>query len=889
MAVINLGLLIKDAAAAESVADTDLIGIVDPVTGVLKKATKSQVDTGGGGGGGVFYGDVDDLSASSNRSGFPVDTQGVLVEIDALPGGASVDNIFYYDSPTAGKYLKLIINGPVRASNCGIKAANTASANATALQAAVDHAGVREIVFDEPGGADIQLTGTVTVPATKVLSFKNGNRITGTCTLSGGIINADKTQQIFATTVTVVPSGSTSGFFSVKWYGAVGNDVADDTVPMQKSIDACIASAKIGVVRIPYGQYMISKGLLVRRSTGPGQPGLFVTLSIIGEVYAYDVGSIGASSAIRCTHTDNFCIGIQKGKGCTVENLAINGRNNINFNSNYGDLISPSAVWVINGCRDNQYSPYAGIVIDPFGDNTVVSGDQYPGFTDMYTEVSNAGSTDVRIKNCFVRSFVVNACVSPNGTTQNAELIKIDDCTLETCRSAVSTGNTQTRTVWVRNLRVWQNTECVIDSVRYGGGGSPAELIGANIAGGVKYLTLNSTVGIPYAKFTDVYAESLFSIGGDFFNVTAGTQMWFTNCEIKLMGGEASSSPMTMLVRANMCSFVNCILAYYATGLTLAYPVDCRIMSVKDCKLSGVFQDINNNPVMYKNCKVTGYFETQISNNEFVLPPDIEGGRMIVAAGGKVRNAYHERVYRNGPMITVVEAVDTAITLVNATTISFNVGAGNVNSVAVGDYVLLGGNGGTTYTDTTSTAVGRNFVLGKISAVDTGTNVVTVNNVSVSFVLTDSASYRFKVVAVCPVYKTHLGDITSGSPDITNVVGEGNSTTVTIVVGDFIVHPAFAQSPAARVTNVSGSTVTVNKNASFSETEAAICSTQYTANVVSNETDFTATAFKVACKKGDVILNDGKADANTAFWVCTKSGILNSADMPIFLPVNATP
>lgn len=895
MAVTNLGLVIKNAAAASSVEDTDLIGIVDPTTGVLKKATKSQLSVGGGGGG-VFYGDVGSLASSSNRSAFPVDTQGVLVEIDALPGGASVDNIFYFNSPTSGKFLKLVINGPVRAANCGVKAANSAATNSTNLQAAFSHAGVKEVIFDEPAGAAISLTGTITIPAGKVITFGPGNRITGTCTLSGGIINAERTQHIFDTTVTVTPEGSTSGEFSVKWYGAVGNNIADDTTAIQAAINCCVVSKKIGVLRFPYGQYVISQGLVVRSTTGAGQPSLFVSLTILGEVFSYATGSIGASSAIRCTHVDNFAIAIQRGKGCVIENLTIEGMNMQSMT--FEQVISASTNWVINSCRDNGKSPYSGIVIDPFGQTSVLEADRYPDYSDFYSEVGSGGSTNMYVRNCSIRGFVVGVCISPSTTQQNAELISVEDCVIEQgIRSAVTTGNSQTRTVWVRNIRCWGAVECVVDSVRYGGGGSHPELIGANIAGGVKYLTLNSTVSIPYAKFTDVYAESLYSIGGDFFTVNASSQMWFTNCEIKLMGGEFSSSPMTMLVRANMCSFVNCIVAYYATGLSLPFPVDCRMMSAKDCKLFGVFQDVNNNPVMYKNCKMIGYFEPQISNNEFVLPPNIEDGRMVVAQGGIVRNGYQDRVYRNGPLITVAEAIDTAITIVDSTTISFNAGAGNINSILVGDFVFFGGNGGVTYTDGNSLAVGRFFVLGRVSNVNTGTNVVTVNNVSVNYALTNGTSYRFKVVAMCPVYRTHLGDISSGSNSITNVVGEGNSATVGMVIGDFIAHPAFSQIPAARVTNVSGSTITVNKNASFSETEAALYAIDYRANVVGNEKDFTATAFKVACKKGDIIHNDYKYIGqgiepdytNVNVWVCTKSGILNSADMPVFLPVNATP
>src|SRR5688572_18461152 len=95
---------------------------------------------------------------------FPDDRQGTLVEIDSL-GGASVDGIFYFNSPTSGKYLKRVIDGPIRAIQCGVYSPGhpsftSAADNATNLQAAVSHADIMEVVFDEPAGGDIPITGT---------------------------------------------------------------------------------------------------------------------------------------------------------------------------------------------------------------------------------------------------------------------------------------------------------------------------------------------------------------------------------------------------------------------------------------------------------------------------------------------------------------------------------------------------------------------------------------------------------------------------------------------------------------------------------------------------------------------------------------------------------
>ncbi|QEC45291.1 hypothetical protein FSB84_27695 [Pseudobacter ginsenosidimutans] len=113
---------------------------------------------------------------------FPTDRQGTLVEIDALPAGASVDNIFYFNSPTAGKFLQRVIDGVIRATQCGVY---PGSDQTSKLQTAFNNAGIKLIVLDNPEGSAITINGTLTIPSGKVLAFKNGNKLEGTGTIKG--------------------------------------------------------------------------------------------------------------------------------------------------------------------------------------------------------------------------------------------------------------------------------------------------------------------------------------------------------------------------------------------------------------------------------------------------------------------------------------------------------------------------------------------------------------------------------------------------------------------------------------------------------------------------------------------------------------------------------
>ncbi len=76
-------------------------------------------------------------------------------------------------------------------------------------------------------------------------------KFTGSGTINGGIIDAGFTiQQVFATTLTVNPSGITTVIsFSAKWFGAMGDNTADDALSLQSQL---IASLRILAVVLTF-------------------------------------------------------------------------------------------------------------------------------------------------------------------------------------------------------------------------------------------------------------------------------------------------------------------------------------------------------------------------------------------------------------------------------------------------------------------------------------------------------------------------------------------------------------------------------------------------------------------------------------------------------------
>src|SRR5207253_3725129 len=70
------------------------------------------------------------------------------------------------------------------------------------------------------GVAKFLINGNISVPEGKVLKFEAGNRLTGTGTVEGGVIDASMQSWIFELPLMVKPVSTATGWFSVKWYGA---------------------------------------------------------------------------------------------------------------------------------------------------------------------------------------------------------------------------------------------------------------------------------------------------------------------------------------------------------------------------------------------------------------------------------------------------------------------------------------------------------------------------------------------------------------------------------------------------------------------------------------------------------------------------------------------
>ena len=358
----------------------------------------------------------------------------------------------------------------------------------------------------------IIINGILNIPKGKVLRIENDCLLSGSGTINGGIIEGNYQSHLFDSTLKINPE-SLNQYFSAKWYGATGNGNKDDYKAIQTSINTCIRN-NIRTLYIPAGRYKISQPLILSANTASNR---FCTLEILGESSFWD-SNMG--SELLPTFKNSFSIGIQLGKGCKVRKLAIRGlftppnpaKRKEFFNINFEKFTDAS-------CRDNRYSPYSAIVIDPFShgnENTLPQGSRYPGLEKFYGNKTNGGeirggSTATEIEEMKISNFVVGICSSPNGITQNAEITLINKIQFENCKLCISGGQAQEKANTISNIYCWGGTHTMFATGLYGSSREAGNwnIDHVNIAGAVVRFIYNDQHGYFPTYISHVFAESL--------------------------------------------------------------------------------------------------------------------------------------------------------------------------------------------------------------------------------------------------------------------------------------------------------------------------------------------------------------------------------------------
>lgn len=277
----------------------------------------------------------------------------------------------------------------------------------------------------------------------------------------------------------------------------------NDWKELQSMLDSARTSPT-GVVTVARN-YIVDKPLIIHNWDGSK----YNQVSIVVQGYA-TMWDRGQRSVIKATFNDAPILSIQTAKGVIIRGLNLQG---------------PSIG------RDSRYSPQAGICIDPFS-GLLPADSGYPSLREWYRgPQTRSGSTGIRVEDCTVNNTTVGIITSPNGFTQNAEIITYQNIRLQAVKYGIVGCQAQEKQNRILNLGAWGPTQCLFVFNRYGAG-QPGHWIidGVNIAGGVDSIISRASTGWGPLFMTNVFAESIRTVGFWY----AGSGDLFTNSLINL-------------------------------------------------------------------------------------------------------------------------------------------------------------------------------------------------------------------------------------------------------------------------------------------------------------------------------------------------------------------
>lgn len=251
--------------------------------------------------------------------------------------------------------------------------------------------------------------------------------------------------------------------------------------------------------------YTIDQPLIAAKWTGKEYQQVYFKMTGKGSMW-----DNSAKSVIRATFKNAPIFSIQKGKGVIIKGVTFLGAYSSprsafgkSFDS-YGDT----------SCRDSRYSPYAGICIDPFSGKVPPDGG-YPTLTAWYRgPQTRSGSTGIRIEDCTIGNVTIGIITSPNGYTQNAEIITLQNIRIGACKAGVAGCQSQEKMNRIINLGCWETCHTLFVFNKYGARQPGNWFIdGVNIAGNVANIIYRYSSGWGPMYMCRIFAENIESFG----------------------------------------------------------------------------------------------------------------------------------------------------------------------------------------------------------------------------------------------------------------------------------------------------------------------------------------------------------------------------------------
>lgn len=507
------------------------------------------------------------------------------------------------------------------------------------------------------------------------LTLAAGDRVIVSSSGAEYLVETDSVSGYAVDSIAVIEVGSvyaviqpTDGGYQVNHFGAIPDDGLADDVAIQKAVNFVLTTntkVKSHSVICAAGVYTINTGIVVSRRDGADYT--FATIEIKGQGNAYAAG-IGRATVWDCNNNDGFGLHLFRVRNSVVSGISFAG-NIIDVTNQDSIFFGTSAYYAQAGIRTNRYSPYAAIVVDGFWNTS--DADAYPDFTSYYSLSSNGGSSNVVIEGCAINGFIVGVAHSISKTVQNGDNMKLRDSYIASCQTAFATGQDQTRGNSIQNIYSLF-CQVFVNSESYGVGiGSLPSVDNVNIAGACRQIISNNSSERSQNSFSNIFAESIYSIGesnsptinftGCRFTLTAekpsplmvfkGNDIngaVFTGCYIGNYG-----SPNRVMVFSKKTSFYNCTFEGFPTGRYTNSPSEeLNTLLYYDCRLLGVNSSIatlNNVAKVYDNIPESNF------NSQMGVPcKGIEIGTQTfkVKATGALYNRFSESnrplVYNSG-------------------------------------------------------------------------------------------------------------------------------------------------------------------------------------------------------------------------------------------------
>jgi hypothetical protein len=658
----------------------------------------------------------------------------------------------------------------------------------------------------------------------------------------------------------------------VEWFGAVADDNLDDSYAFQKAINFAITKGQSSKVKCGGGVFLV-KNLVIGKAEKGGEYS-YVSFSLEGVGPAYDGVSISSRvTELRTLDATAFTLAVQHGANCAIKNISFRGA--LAPPSSYKQLITwTDSNWNKNGTiRDNQCSPHAGIVIDPFSIN-IPKENRYPGAQSFYTNSGTTGTSGLLIEGCSMRQYIAAIMVSASPMATNADNIVFSNGIQLQNKIFWATGQRQSRGNSIVNLYSIGATQTLINGKSFGQQtGTPPFVSRSSIAGGLKYV-YQCDANFSNLVFTDTYFESVWSLGktyGEFPVV-------FENCGLNINYEGVLQAPV--LAQGGPIHFRGGYLNYFDNDAAMGFVFNNRMVTFDAITISGGcpvnfssgnFQGVMNiNNTFFNNTEtssrlINGVFSTDDNFSSSVVIPEMIFKNANHGVSFRSLSDRTESLYTENVRVTV-DAEKNSAFFRSKNAAVYSRGNFLTTSVPV-DYP----------NDIYSPS---KTAIGWVSAVSGDTVKIAYPTIGLS----GQTEYPVSITRIPRFLARCIGTVTKGSNKLTNVITSRLYMGYPLV-GSFIKGTGI---PAgARILSVAEGIITISMPAVQSAEFVEFYDAKITATGVNGYADTQSPIF--IWYTGDVIKNFTESEPTVDYYRVSSPGLPGSSHPPVFQRIRAIP